>query len=291
MSTSSALPTSVTAASDAFFPVERAAGILSHMNSDHADAVLGYARHFGKRTSAEAAVLTGIDQTGIDVNVIDNGSEETIRIAFEKPLTGPEDAHMVLVGMAIAAKKAAAPAPAAEPAVDPAFNKARAAIEQLKTNLRTGILGTANAAGDPDASVAPLALSADGTLHTYVSEMSAHTKNLRETGRASVLVIEDEGTAAQLLARKRLTLRCTTKFIERDSATFTTVMAAFKVTFGPVMTHLEGMTDFHLVELTPSRGRLVAGFGQAFEVDPKDWTKLAHVTGDGQGHGHGHARK
>lgn len=287
-------------ASSAFFPPERAVHIIAHMNEDHADSVLDYARQFAGRTTALAARLTGIDQTGLDLAVTEPTGEHAVRLAFEKPLTSPADAHLVLVDMARAAKKASAatasnsagsPAPGAAPAApDAATVKARAAIEQLKSVLRTAILGTVSAAGEPDASVAPLVLSAGGTLHTYISEMSAHTKNLRETGCASVLVIEDEGTAAQLLARKRLTLRCAATFIERDSPVFAVVMTALKETFGPVMQHLEGMTDFHVVQLTPARGRLVAGFGQAFDVDPADWTKMSPVGGDAQGHGHG-ARK
>ncbi|MET0261956.1 MAG: DUF2470 domain-containing protein [Rariglobus sp.] len=272
--------TSALSSSDTFFPAEKAAHILDHMNEDHADAILNYAHHFARRTTATAARLTGIDQTGIDLAVTEPAGESPVRIAFEKALTSPEDAHMVLVGMARAAKQPAVANP------DAATAKARAAIEQLKSGLRTAILGTASSAGEPDASVAPVVLSADGTLHTYVSEMSAHTKNLRETGKASLLVIEDENTAAQLLARKRLTLRCSATLIERDTPVFVSVMTAMKEKFGPVMQHLEGMVDFHVVQLTPARGRLVCGFGQAFDVDPTDWTKVSHVGGDGQGHGH-----
>ncbi|CAM2772354.1 DUF2470 domain-containing protein [Rariglobus hedericola] len=277
MSSTDALANSST---DSFFPAEKAAHILDHMNEDHADSILNYAHHFARRSAATAARLSGIDQTGMDLVVTEPAGETSVRIAFEKPLTSPEDAHMVLVGMARAARQPAAANP------DAATAKARAAIDQLKSGLRTAMLGTASAAGEPDASVVPVVLSADGTLHTYVSEMSAHTKNLRESGRASVMVIEDENTAAQLLARKRLTLRCAAAFIERDTPVFATVMSAMKEKFGPVMQHLEGMTDFHVVQLTPARGRLVCGFGQAFDVDPIDWTKVSHVGGDGQGHGH-----
>jgi heme iron utilization protein len=54
-----------------------------------------------------------------------------------------------------------------------------------------------------------------------------------------------------------------------------------KEKFGEVMEHLETMTDFHLVRLMPGRGRLVTGFGQAYDVDPLDWTQVTPVGGGG----------
>lgn len=269
-------------AHETFFPPEHRARILDHMNEDHADAILNYARHFARREAATAARLTGIDRTGIDLAVSEPADESTVRIEFEKPLESPEDAHLVLVAMARRARGRGDPAAALE--------RARAAVEKLRADLRTVILGTTSASGDPDASVAPVVLSAGGVLFTYVSDMSTHTNNLRETGVASVLVIEDESAASQLLARKRLTLRCKAVFVERDTPVFTEKIELLKAAFGPVMDYLAGLLDFHLVELTPTGGRLVAGFGQAYDVDAADWTKLTHVTGDGKGHS-GHTAK
>ncbi len=120
-------------------------------------------------------------------------------------------------------------------------------------------------------------LSADGALHIYISNLSLHTANLRANPRASALLIEDEATANHLLARRRLTLRCAAAFVARDDAAFAAPMRALREKFGPVMDHLVNMHDFHLVRLTPDRARLVASFGQAFDADPADWTRLSHI--------------
>ena len=40
---------------------------------------------------------------------------------------------------------------------------------------------------------------------------------------------------------------------------------------------LAGLPDFQFVRLTPQRGRVVVGFGAAFEVDPRDWNHLTPV--------------
>ncbi|OKH15917.1 DUF2470 domain-containing protein [[Limnothrix rosea] IAM M-220] len=73
--------------------------ICNHMNKDHADAVLTYAKHFGQRTDAEAAQMLGLDEVGMDLEITVNKQPETLRIPFPTTLTNPKDAHTVLVDM------------------------------------------------------------------------------------------------------------------------------------------------------------------------------------------------
>jgi heme iron utilization protein len=257
---------------------EARARILGHMNEDHADSVLAYAKHFGGRLSATAATLSDLDQDGMDLLVTEPAGQSPLRIQFKTTLASAADAHHVLVAMSKEATAALKAAPADVP------ERARAAALQLRDTAKTCLLATADASGAPDSSVAPFVLSPDGALHTYVSNLSLHTANLRANPRASVLLIEDESTAAHLLARRRLTLRCTASFIARDSDAFAAPMQALREKFGPVMSQLESMHDFHLVRLVPDRARLVAGFGQAYDAAPADWTQLRHVNDTGHSH-------
>ncbi|WP_295813768.1 DUF2470 domain-containing protein, partial [uncultured Nitratireductor sp.] len=66
-----------------------------HMNSDHADAVENYARHFA-RASAGKWQLTGIDPEGVDLAL----SDETRRIFFDTPLSDASQMRPTLVAMA-----------------------------------------------------------------------------------------------------------------------------------------------------------------------------------------------
>ncbi len=261
-----------------FFPAAHKDRIVGHMNEDHADAVLNYARHFGGLADASAARLDDLDQAGMDITVTLPGGNVAARVAYARPLETPADAHHVLVEMAqTAAQALAGPAPRKEDAL----GRAREAAARLRANLKTVILGTVSAGGEPDASVAPAVLGEDGAFYVYVSGLSLHTRNLQQTGKASVFIIQDEAAAKQLLARQRLTFPCAAVGVERGSAEFQTRMAALKAVFGPVMEHLEGMVDFRLFRLVPRTGRLVAGFGQAYDVDPEDWNRLGHVNDTG----------
>ncbi len=152
-------------------------------------------------------------------------------------------------------------------------------ITRIRKNLRTVVLGTVSAEGEPEASVAGAVLGEGGTLVVYVSGLAVHTRNLRASGRASVLLAEDESDAAQPLARRRLTLTCTATPVPREGAEFLALVAAFRARFGATIDLLATMPDFQLFRLAPQRGRLVVGFGQAFELEPRDWSVKSRVTG------------
>jgi putative heme iron utilization protein len=161
------------------------------------------------------------------------------------------------------------------------LTRAKETADAFRRNLRTVILGTCSAEGEPDASVSPAWLDADGSILVYVSSLALHTRNLLQTRRASVLVIEDEANATQVLARRRLTLVCRAEPVPRDTPAHAAAMSGFRVTFGRIMEELEALPDFQLVRLFAERGRLVVGFGQAFAVDPRDWSPLSRVGGPG----------
>ncbi|WPJ97572.1 pyridoxamine 5'-phosphate oxidase family protein [Coraliomargarita algicola] len=146
-------------------------------------------------------------------------------------------------------------------------------------------LGTVSTSGTPEASYAPAVLTESRDFYVHVSELSAHTANLRDTQKASVLLIEDEETCEQIFARKRVTYACTTAEVERDSAEWKDAMERFSEKFGGIMNHLKGMQDFHLIRLSPKSGRLVVGFGQAYDISGEQMETLSHVRGfNGKGH-------
>jgi putative heme iron utilization protein len=73
--------------------------ICTHMNDDHAEAVLMYAKVYGQAEDATAARMSAIDPDGMDLNVMIGDEATTIRVPFERSLTDSEDAHQVLIAM------------------------------------------------------------------------------------------------------------------------------------------------------------------------------------------------
>ena len=73
--------------------------ICKHMNEDHAEAIVLYAKAFGNSPDADSAKLLAIDPQGMDLTAQVAGEETTLRIAFDHTLQDSEDAHQTLISM------------------------------------------------------------------------------------------------------------------------------------------------------------------------------------------------
>ena len=83
---------------------DAAAGILDHMNADHADALVLYARAFAG-VDAEAATMTGIDRMGFRVRARSGDRLQGLRINFPREVRTPMEARTVLVEMVRTARE------------------------------------------------------------------------------------------------------------------------------------------------------------------------------------------
>jgi len=83
-----------------------AAGIVDHMNEDHADALVLYARHHGGLSESEAATMVSIDSLGFDLLVKSSGVERRVRIGFEAEVVSATGARKTLVRMVQQARAA-----------------------------------------------------------------------------------------------------------------------------------------------------------------------------------------
>ncbi|WP_445634706.1 Heme iron utilization protein [Nostoc sp. DSM 114161] len=81
------------------FSAEISSRICNHMNEDHSDAVVLYAKTFGGITDAIAAKMLSIDAQGMDLTAQVNGENVPVRIKFDRVLADSEDAHQTLIAM------------------------------------------------------------------------------------------------------------------------------------------------------------------------------------------------
>lgn len=81
-------------------------GILEHMNTDHADAVLAYARALAGISDAVKAIMTAVDRYGFDLRIDTPAGRKNARIAFETPMRTTEDVRIAMVKLVKAARKA-----------------------------------------------------------------------------------------------------------------------------------------------------------------------------------------
>jgi putative heme iron utilization protein len=82
------------------------ATIVEHMNDDHPDATLAYARTMGGIPNATRALMTAIDRYGFELLAVTSDGEQQVRIPFEDDVTSPDAARRALVALVRAARAA-----------------------------------------------------------------------------------------------------------------------------------------------------------------------------------------
>ena len=76
-----------------------AAGTITHMNTDHADAMVLYCKAFSKATDITAASMTSVDQYGFEMSAKTREGPRPVRVAFSQPARTPEEARAALILM------------------------------------------------------------------------------------------------------------------------------------------------------------------------------------------------
>ena len=71
--------------------------VIAHMNDDHSDANLVYAKALAGLTDALSAEMTDFDRHGIALSVEMAGGVSEVRVDFLKPLTKAEDIRPALI--------------------------------------------------------------------------------------------------------------------------------------------------------------------------------------------------
>jgi len=117
----------------------------------------------------------------------------------------------------------------------------------------------------PYASYAPFALD-QTCLYVLISEIAIHAINLATHPKASVMIIEDEDSAKELFARKRVSYQVSATHIAPDQAEWEHGINLLTHRHGQRIGNLSQLTDFKLFRLTPEAGRYVKGFGRAFTL-------------------------
>lgn len=75
-----------------------ASGIVEHMNRDHADALVTYARHYAGEAADEATMVT-VDRLGFKLRVRQGERLSSVRIAFPREVTTADESREALIEM------------------------------------------------------------------------------------------------------------------------------------------------------------------------------------------------
>jgi len=85
-----------------------AAGIIEHMNADHADAQVLFCRHFAGLADTESATMSAVDRYGFDLVAASVAHRTTVRLAFPAECTTSDQVRRAMVAMLEEARAASA---------------------------------------------------------------------------------------------------------------------------------------------------------------------------------------
>ncbi len=78
---------------------EHAAGIVAHMNDEHADAMRTMVQAFSTAGAVTDVVMTGIDRYGFEMSVAVGDGRRPVRVAFDAEVQSPVDARTAIVSL------------------------------------------------------------------------------------------------------------------------------------------------------------------------------------------------
>ena len=131
--------------------------------------------------------------------------------------------------------------------------------------------------GYPFGSVTPYALTHDGRVCLFVSDIAQHTKNMADDGRVCLTVADDAGGDAQAAGRVSV-VGDASVVAESDAEA---VAARYFALFPHARGHQEAH-GFRFWQIAPKRVRYIGGFGKIFWVEPDDWAVPMPEWADGE---------
>lgn len=150
-------------------------------------------------------------------------------------------------------------------------------INQLIASRSGLLLATLSQQTIPELSATPF-IKRENCFYIFISELAAHTQNLKQHSNVSVMLIEDEQNASNPFARKRLSYQCLARLVEKEERIWPAVLDSFEQRHGKTVSLLKSLPDFHLFELKALSGQYIEGFGKAFRLSGEHLDELEQQT-------------
>ncbi|MDH3264278.1 MAG: pyridoxamine 5'-phosphate oxidase family protein [Paracoccaceae bacterium] len=153
--------------------------------------------------------------------------------------------------------------------IRPTDDEARALARRLLAEARHGALGTLDPdTGAPVVTRVAVGTTPEGLPLTLVSALSAHTRALRASPLASLMVGEP-GPKGDPLTHPRLTLHLGARFVAREAPEHARIRAHWLASH-PKSALYADFADFAFVVFEPTGASLNGGFGKAYDLTPED---------------------
>ncbi len=150
--------------------------------------------------------------------------------------------------------------------IRPTNEEAIRLAKSLIQNAKYGSLAVVHpSTGNPHVTRIAVSTASNGGPITLVSDLSVHTKALRENSHCSLLLGEP-GSRGDPLNHPRITLSCKAEFADKTS------LRAIYLDQHPKAKLYIDFADFHFVKFEIISADLNGGFGKAFQLKPSDFS-------------------
>ena len=143
-------------------------------------------------------------------------------------------------------------------------DEARAVMNGLLAAATHAALAVVREDGTPSVTRVAFSVDKDRVPVTLISDLSLHTKALRN-GLACSLLIGEPGEKGDPLTHPRLTLHCLPQFVTREDAVYADLRAWY-LERRPKAKLYADFADFNFVRFEVLDGLLNAGFGKAYKI-------------------------
>lgn len=159
-------------------------------------------------------------------------------------------------------------------------------LKEFLQNIQSLTISSLDEKGYPFSSYAPY-VKYNHKYYTYLSLMAKHSQNLTQNSITSIFFCEDEQDCKNIFAKKRVSIQCETKRLEKETQEEIEILNEFKNKFGEDMVNmLINMGDFYLFEFSPFYGEAVFGFGKAYNLGGENFEDFVQrETSNSKGHG------
>lgn len=141
-------------------------------------------------------------------------------------------------------------------------------LNALLAEVRTAALSTLDR-GAPFGSMVPFAWDPAGRVLIHVSRLARHTRHLNDDPRVALLITEADGPDKNPLALRRACFTGRMERIAPGTPEYDAAKTRYLERF-PTSAMIFQLPDFTFFALAPEAIHLVAGFGQAFNIDPAE---------------------
>ena len=147
------------------------------------------------------------------------------------------------------------------------MNKEIKDIEKIKNTIisknKTLIIAVNNKINYPEIGYAPY-IFLNNNFYIFSSELSPHIKHLLYNKKGTFMIIEDECKAKNIWARVRIKFEAKITVVDRNENNYNKICNQIQNFHGKTLNLIKQFSDFHLIKISPIKGSIITGFGNAF---------------------------